>query len=113
MSDAVGRVLGTLDAEPLEFWVGVEDGQYLHLRFEEDTTKQAWLYRTLTGDEDESDEPGRPVDLVVALHGAGGVPKNFVMPVLMETRGAWCLTARARLWTTASPTWRWPPAPWA
>ena len=27
----VGRVLGTLDAMPLEFWVGVEDGQFLQL----------------------------------------------------------------------------------
>ena len=31
MSAAVGRVLGTLDAMPLEFWVGVADGQYLQL----------------------------------------------------------------------------------
>ncbi len=31
MSPAVGRVLGTLDAMPLEFWVGVEDGQFLQL----------------------------------------------------------------------------------
>jgi len=27
----VGLVLGTIDAEPLEFWVGVEKGQYLQL----------------------------------------------------------------------------------
>jgi len=31
MSQTVGRVLGTLDAMPLEFWVGVEEGQYLQL----------------------------------------------------------------------------------
>ena len=31
MSPTVGRVLGTLDAMPLEFWVGVEDGQFLQL----------------------------------------------------------------------------------
>ncbi len=31
MSETVGRVLGTLDAMPLEFWVAVEDGQYLQL----------------------------------------------------------------------------------
>ena len=31
MSDTVGRVLGTLDAMPLEFWVAVEEGQYLQL----------------------------------------------------------------------------------
>jgi DNA helicase HerA-like ATPase len=31
MSDEVGRVLGTLDAMPLEFWVGVEELQYLQL----------------------------------------------------------------------------------
>ena len=31
MNDGVGRVLGTLDAMPLEFWVGVEEGQYLQL----------------------------------------------------------------------------------
>ena len=31
MSEAVGRVLGTLDSMPLEFWVGVEEGQYLQL----------------------------------------------------------------------------------
>jgi uncharacterized protein len=31
VSGAVGRVLGTLDAMPLEFWVAVEEGQYLQL----------------------------------------------------------------------------------
>ena len=31
MSENVGRVLGTLDAMPLEFWVAVEEGQYLQL----------------------------------------------------------------------------------
>jgi DNA helicase HerA-like ATPase len=31
MSIPVGRVLGTLDAMPLEFWVGVAEGQYLQL----------------------------------------------------------------------------------
>jgi uncharacterized protein len=31
MSPPVGRVLGTLDAMPLEFWVGIEEGQYLQL----------------------------------------------------------------------------------
>ena len=31
MSEAVGRVLGTQDAMPLEFWVAVEEGQYLQL----------------------------------------------------------------------------------
>jgi DNA helicase HerA-like ATPase len=31
VSDNVGRVLGTLDAMPLEFWVAVEEGQYLQL----------------------------------------------------------------------------------
>jgi DNA helicase HerA-like ATPase len=31
MTDAVGRVLGTRDATPLEFWVGVGEGEYLQL----------------------------------------------------------------------------------
>ncbi len=31
MTAVVGRVLGTLDAMPLEFWVGVEPGQFLQL----------------------------------------------------------------------------------
>jgi DNA helicase HerA-like ATPase len=31
VSQFVGRVLGTLDAMPLEFWVGVAEGQYLQL----------------------------------------------------------------------------------
>jgi DNA helicase HerA-like ATPase len=31
VSESVGRVLGTLDAMPLEFWVAVEEGQYLQL----------------------------------------------------------------------------------
>ncbi len=31
MSETVGRVLGTLDAMPLEFWVAVEEGRYLQL----------------------------------------------------------------------------------
>lgn len=31
MNDHVGRVLGTVDALPLEFWVGLEDDQYLQL----------------------------------------------------------------------------------
>src|SRR3954466_6167843 len=30
-SDAVGRVLGTEDATPLDFWVAVAPGQYLQL----------------------------------------------------------------------------------
>ena len=28
MSESVGRVLGTQDAMPLDFWVGVAEGQY-------------------------------------------------------------------------------------
>jgi uncharacterized protein len=31
MSDLVGRVIGTRDATPLEFWVGVAEGEYLQL----------------------------------------------------------------------------------
>jgi len=31
MTDPVGRVLGTRDATPLEFWVGVADGEFLQL----------------------------------------------------------------------------------
>lgn len=31
MSDMVGRVIGTEDATPLEFWVGVAEGEYLQL----------------------------------------------------------------------------------
>jgi DNA helicase HerA-like ATPase len=31
MSEAVGRVLGTVDAMPLDFWVGVAEGQYVQL----------------------------------------------------------------------------------
>ncbi len=31
MNETVGRVLGTLDAMPLEFWVAVEEGRYLQL----------------------------------------------------------------------------------
>ena len=31
MNDSVGRVLGTLDSMPLEFWVAVDEGQYLQL----------------------------------------------------------------------------------
>jgi len=31
MSEAVGRVLGTQDAMPLDFWVGVAEGQYIQL----------------------------------------------------------------------------------
>ncbi|HXK11440.1 MAG TPA: ATP-binding protein [Vicinamibacteria bacterium] len=31
MSTSVGRVLGTLDAMPLEFWVAVSEGEYLQL----------------------------------------------------------------------------------
>jgi DNA helicase HerA-like ATPase len=31
MSESVGRVLGTLDSMPLEFWVAVAEGQYLQL----------------------------------------------------------------------------------
>lgn len=69
-----------------------EDGRYLHLAFEEDPKAQAWLYRTMTGDEDDDGNPTEPVELVVALHGAGGDPKNFVLPLLMMQRECWCLT---------------------
>jgi DNA helicase HerA-like ATPase len=31
MEEMVGRVLGTVDATPLDFWVGVADGEYLEL----------------------------------------------------------------------------------
>jgi hypothetical protein len=31
ISGAVGRVLGTQDAIPLDFWVGVAEGQYVQL----------------------------------------------------------------------------------
>ncbi len=31
MADLVGRVIGTRDSTPLEFWVGVADGEYLQL----------------------------------------------------------------------------------
>ncbi len=31
MKEAVGRVLGTRDATPLEFWVGVAEGEYIQL----------------------------------------------------------------------------------
>jgi DNA helicase HerA-like ATPase len=31
MTDSVGRVLGTRDSTPLEFWVGVSEGEYLQL----------------------------------------------------------------------------------
>ncbi|HSD29774.1 MAG TPA: ATP-binding protein, partial [Vicinamibacteria bacterium] len=31
MSESVGRVLGTLDAMPLDFWLGVAEGQYVQL----------------------------------------------------------------------------------
>ena len=31
MDEMVGRVLGTVDATPLEFWVGVAEGEYLEL----------------------------------------------------------------------------------
>jgi len=31
VSETVGRVLGTLDAMPLEFWVAIDEGQYLQL----------------------------------------------------------------------------------
>lgn len=31
MSTAVGRVLGTMDSMPLDFWVAVEEGQYVQL----------------------------------------------------------------------------------
>ena len=63
------------------------DGKYVHLSFEDDASAQAWLYKPAGVDGEE-----KPVDLVVALHGAGGNPKNFVMPLLMNLRDAWCLT---------------------
>jgi DNA helicase HerA-like ATPase len=31
VSETIGRVLGTLDAMPLEFWVAIDEGQYLQL----------------------------------------------------------------------------------
>ncbi len=83
--------------------VETEDGQYVHLHLEGDPTAQAWLYRPmLTDDEDEEESatdeeaPPPPADLIVALHGAGGIPKEFVLPVVMEERGAWCLTVAGR-----------------
>ena len=31
VDDLVGRVIGTRDATPLEFWVGVAEGEYMQL----------------------------------------------------------------------------------
>ncbi|HLF42068.1 MAG TPA: ATP-binding protein, partial [Acidimicrobiia bacterium] len=31
MDEMVGRVLGTRDATPLEFWIGIDEGQYVQL----------------------------------------------------------------------------------
>lgn len=89
-------VLSTL-APPLEAKRGPkvveeEDGKYTRLYLEDDPKAQGWLYRPATDEE----TPSKPVDLIVALHGAGGNPKNFVMPLLMDLRGSWCLTVAGR-----------------
>lgn len=72
-----------------------EDGKHVHLYYEEDPASQAWLYRPVCCEGEVSDEgkvTSKEVDLIVALHGAGGNPKNFMMPRLMDTRDAWCLS---------------------
>ena len=40
MNQPVGRVLGTLDAMPLDFWLGVAEGQYVHSRPPGELTSQ-------------------------------------------------------------------------
>ena len=80
------------------------DGRYVRLSIDGDPAAQAWLYRPTFDDDDDEDEDAeapsatedRKRDLIVALHGAGGQPKNFVLPLLMTGRGAWCLAPAGR-----------------
>lgn len=69
------------------------DGDLLHLFVKGDPAAQGWLHRP-TGTEEP--DPAEPVDLVVALHGAGGSPKNFLFNRLMADRSAWCLAVAGR-----------------
>ncbi|MHC4225361.1 MAG: alpha/beta fold hydrolase [Planctomycetota bacterium] len=67
------------------------DGGLTRIFLKEDGKAQAWLYKPAI---DEEETP--KVDLIVALHGAGGNPKNFMMRRLMERRKAWCLAVAGR-----------------
>jgi len=63
-----------------------EGGGVVHLALEEDPAAQAWLFKPPREGEEKT-----KVDLIVALHGAGGNPRNFFLRTLMERRHAWCL----------------------
>ncbi|MHC4934430.1 MAG: alpha/beta hydrolase family protein, partial [Planctomycetota bacterium] len=67
------------------------DGDLTRIFLKKDGKAQAWLYKPAI---DEEETP--KVDLIVALHGAGGNPKNFMMRRLMGRRKAWCLAVAGR-----------------
>ncbi len=74
------------------------DGDLTHLHLAEDPKKQGWLYKVPAPEEGEDGQPadGNRFDLIVALHGAGGNPKNYFHRRMMEERQAWCLTVAGR-----------------
>ncbi len=76
--------------EPKVVVVEAPDGEWTHLEIEGAPTAQGWLMAP-PGREADGAGSGKPADLVVGLHGAGGNPKNFAMSNLLGARGAWCL----------------------
>ncbi len=74
------------------------DGDLTHLHLAEDPKKQGWLYKPPPREDDEEGQlaADRRFDLIVALHGAGGNPKNYFHRRMMEERQAWCLTVAGR-----------------
>ncbi len=81
-------------------WAGDEpkivekrDGRYLRLSLKDDPKAQGWLYEVW---DDAEGEAEKHAELIVALHGAGGDPRNFILPRLMTDRHAFCLAVAGR-----------------
>ena len=75
--------------------VETPDGDLVRLHIEGNESAQGWLNKTPL-EEGDAEEKGPLPGLFVALHGAGGKPKNFLMRGLMASREAWCLALAGR-----------------
>jgi len=85
----------TLVADEAAQVVEQQDGRYIRLSLKGDPKAQGWLYEIWDDDEEEEEEDAG-AELIVALHGAGGDPRNFLLPRLMSSRTAYCLAVAGR-----------------